>query len=101
MSWTLSCVPAASPLEARMAAESTREFPVTNMDSGVEQAPGALSWACKRVALAAVNASATETIFISEIYTSRFGGGPRERPYRLDNGAAGELLSSGPVDVCD
>src|SRR5437868_9706651 len=77
MSWTLSCVPAASPLEARMAAESTREFPVTNMDSGVEQAPGALSWACKSVALAAVNASATDTIFILEIYTSRFGGGPR------------------------
>src|SRR5437762_5063545 len=100
MSWTLSCAPASSPLEARMAALSTRELPVTIMDSGFAQAPaGAVSWACKRPALAAVNASATETSFrITQIYTTRFGGGPRcERPYRLDNGAAGELLSSGPV----
>src|SRR5437762_4158220 len=100
MSWTLSCAPASSPLEARMAALSTRELPVTIMDSGFAQAPaGAVSWACKRPALAAVNASATETSFrITQIYTSRFGGGPRcERPYRLDNGAAGELLTSGPV----
>src|SRR5207253_5112203 len=95
-------MPAASPLVPRIEAVSTRALPATNIDSGVAQAPGALSWACKRAALAAVSASAAVTIFrITEIYTTRFGGGPHGKsPYRLDNGAAGELLSGGPVSLC-
>ncbi|MGI8401397.1 MAG: hypothetical protein ACR2NS_07310 [Gemmatimonadaceae bacterium] len=60
-----------------MAALSTRELPLTNMDSGVEQAPGAASWAYKGAALAATIASTNNTNFrITQIYTIGFSRGP-------------------------
>jgi hypothetical protein len=70
------------------------------MDSGVEQAPGAVSWAYKGAALAATSTSTNEAIFrITQIYTIGFSRGPAGGEYSsLDNGAGGELLlSSGPV----
>src|ERR1700694_5235759 len=80
MSWTLSCVPAERPAEERIAAESTREFPLTTIDSGVEQAPGADSWAYKGAALAATSASIHEANFrITQIYTIGFSRGPRSK----------------------
>src|ERR1700682_39597 len=100
MSWTLSCEPAARPAVERIAAESTRELPLTTIDSGVEQAPGAVSWAYKGAALAATSASIYEAHFrITQIYTVGFSRGPAvERVSSLDNGAGRELLlSSGPV----
>src|ERR1700687_973808 len=103
MSWTLSCEPAARPAVERIAAESTRELPLTTIDSGVEHAPGAVSWAYKGAALAATNASTYEANFrITQIYTNGFSRGPaprrRRRVSSLDKGAGRELLlSSGPV----
>src|SRR4030088_499484 len=77
MSWTLSCVPAERPAVDRIPAESTREFPVTTIDSGVEHAPGAVSWAYKGAALAATRASTYEANFrITQIYTIGFSRGP-------------------------
>src|ERR1700704_4490908 len=70
------------------------------MDSGVEQAPGAASWAYKGAALAATSASIYEANFrITQIYTIGFSRGPAgPRVSSLDNGAGRELLlSSGPV----
>src|SRR2546423_15717129 len=79
MSWTLSCAPVDKPALDRIAAESTREFPLTIIDSGVEQAPGAVSWAYKGAALAATSASTYEANFrITQIYTIGFSGGPAE-----------------------
>src|ERR1700682_4924883 len=100
MSWTLSCEPADRPAVERTAAESTLEFPLTTIDSGVEQAPGADSWAYKGAALAATSASIHEANFcITQIYTIGFSRGPAERRVSsLDKGAGRELLlSSGPV----
>src|SRR3981081_4643596 len=100
MPWTLSWVPADRPAVDRIAAESTREFPLTTIDSGVEQAPGAVSWACRGAALAATSASIHEAnVRITQIYTIGFSRGPaRERVSSLDKGAGRELLlSSGPV----
>src|ERR1700682_455129 len=78
MSWTLSCEPADRPAVERTAAESTLEFPLTTIDSGVEQAPGADSWAYKGAALAATSASIHEANFcITQIYTIGFSRGPR------------------------
>jgi hypothetical protein len=47
------------------------------MASGVEQAPGAVSWAYKGAALAATIASTNNTNFrITQIYTIGFSIGP-------------------------
>src|SRR6267143_2638050 len=100
MSWTLSCEPADRPAVERIPAESTREFPLTTIDSGVEQAPGAVSWACREAALAATSASIHEANFrITQIYTIGFSRGPaRRRVSSLYKRAGRELLlSSGPV----
>src|ERR1700686_1515803 len=80
IAWTLSGVPVDNPAVERIAALSTREFPATTMDSGVEHTPGAVSWAYKGAALMATSASKAEANFrITQIYTNQFGGGPRPR----------------------
>src|ERR1700680_952683 len=84
MSWTLSVVPGVvagvSPAVERTAALSTREFPVTSMDSGVAQTPGVACWAYKGTEMMATSASIAEKHFrITQIYTNQFGGGPRPR----------------------
>src|SRR2546423_390762 len=87
ISWTLSCPPVDRPAVERTAALSMREFPVTTMASGVEHAPGALSWAYREAAPAAVSASVYVAIFrITQIYTSQFGGGPRRREHPFRTG---------------
>src|SRR2546430_12739270 len=84
MSCTLSAAPVDSPAVARTLAVSIRELPLTTIDSGVEQAPGALSCAYNGAALSAANASIHETILrITQIYTSQFGRGPRRRASTL------------------
>src|ERR1700716_800427 len=100
MPGTLSWVPADRPAVDRIGGGSTREFPLTTIDSGVEQAPGAVSWACKGAALAATSASIHVANFrITQIYTIGFSRGPAgRRASSLDKGAGRELLlSSGPV----
>jgi hypothetical protein len=99
MSWTLSGDPVESPAEDRMAAVSTREAPLTTIDSGVEQAPGAVSWAYKGAALAATSATIYVAIFrIAQIYTIGFSIGPAVVSFPIrQKKAAGELLfSRGP-----
>src|SRR5215210_8022420 len=84
MSVTLSCLPMDRALVDRMAALSTREYPVTIIDSGVEHAPGAVSWALSPTAPTATSASVYEAIFrITQIYTSQFGGGPADGSLRI------------------
>src|SRR3954463_9260785 len=84
-----------------MAALSTRELPVTIMNSGVAQAPGAVcvvpSCAYDEAALAAMRASANETIFrMTQIYTIGFAGGPRGREYLIRQKGRWRVSSSGP-----
>src|SRR3982750_1120759 len=85
-----------------MAALSTRELPVTIMNSGVAQAPGAVcvvpSCAYDEAALAAMRTSANETIFrMTQIYTVGFGGGPRQREYLIRQKGRRRVSSSGPL----
>src|SRR3954453_2569695 len=94
MSRTLSAVPMVKPDVARTAALSTRELPAAIMASGVEQAPGAVSCACRETALAAASASMYVAVLsMFQIYTNRFSGGPAETQYPIRQKGCGRVAS--------